>query len=107
MELYKPKTIEELKGLVDNYSIGLGNIDTSLIDDMTELFKDSIRKDFSGIENWDVSNVVVMTSMFENCTHFNADLSNWNTKSLEYADLLFSKCPSFTSDLSSWEVLMF
>ena len=33
--MYKPKTYDELKSLVDNLSISLKEIDTSLIDDMS------------------------------------------------------------------------
>ena len=43
---YKPNSLQELKELVSDKSVHLGDIDTSLITDMTELFKDSTRKNF-------------------------------------------------------------
>lgn len=55
---YKPANREELLTLCDDENIYLGDIDTSLITDMNRLFCGSSRKDFSGIENWDVSNVL-------------------------------------------------
>ena len=55
--MYKPKTSNDLKKLVNDLSINLGDIDTSAITDMSLLFCRSSRKDFSGIETWDVSNV--------------------------------------------------
>ena len=58
---YQPKTKGELKALCDDETIHLGDIDTSLITDMSELFKGSSRNDFSGIENWDISNVMDMS----------------------------------------------
>ena len=48
---YNPETKEELKALVDNKSISLGDINTSKITDMSELFVGTKREDFSGIEN--------------------------------------------------------
>ena len=38
MKKYKPKTKDELVELVDNLEISLGDIDTSLIYDMSYLF---------------------------------------------------------------------
>ena len=60
MSKYTPKTFQELKWLVDDESVYLGDIDTSAITDMSYLFERSARADFSGIESWDVSNVVDM-----------------------------------------------
>ncbi|WP_201798961.1 AAA family ATPase [Helicobacter bilis] len=56
--IYHPKTKEELLNLIDDKSVYLGDIDTSAITDMSGLFRDSNRTDFSGIEYWDVSSVV-------------------------------------------------
>lgn len=57
---YQPKNTIELEVLLSDESIYLGDIDTSLITDMSCLFANDIgakcpnRKDFSGISNWDV-----------------------------------------------------
>ena len=59
MAKIQPVTNDELKILVQDESIYLGDIDVSLITDMSSLFYDSKRKDFSGIEAWDVSNVLI------------------------------------------------
>ena len=75
---YYPKTKEELKYLCDDDSVNLGDIDTKDITDMKGLFKDFKRKDFSGLENWDVSNVTNMESMFENAEFFNEPIGKWN-----------------------------
>lgn len=50
MTKYQPQTKSRLKQLVKNETINLGEIDTSYIEDMSELFWGSERKDFSGIE---------------------------------------------------------
>lgn len=65
MAKFQPKTIDELKELVDDLKINLGDIDTSCITDMSSLFSSTKRKDFSGIELWDVSNVDNMSEMFD------------------------------------------
>lgn len=49
---HQPKTKAELQELVKNKSINLGEIDVSLITDMSELFYSSEREYFSGIKIW-------------------------------------------------------
>ncbi|MBZ7978696.1 BspA family leucine-rich repeat surface protein, partial [Campylobacter sp. RM12654] len=51
------KDKSELIDFVLNQNIDLSYLDTSLITDMSELFLNSNRKDFSGINTWDTSNV--------------------------------------------------
>ena len=38
---------------------------------MSNLFFRAKRKNFSGIEYWDTSNVITMEGMFAGCKHFN------------------------------------
>ena len=99
---YIPKTNKELKELVDNLDINLGDIDTSLITDMSKLFYKSKRKDFKGIENWDVSNITNMYAMFKH-SKFNRDISNWNVSKVKYMDYMFEDTP-FNKDISDWDV---
>lgn len=67
---YLPANKNELESLVYDERIHLGDIDTSFITDMSELFRDSERKDFSGIESWNVSNVRNMEFMFDGADAF-------------------------------------
>lgn len=80
---YTPKTKAELQELVGNEAVHLGDIDTSLITDMSELFKDSKREDFSGIETWDVSQVTNMFGMFADAKSFNQPLEKWVVSNVE------------------------
>ena len=80
---YKPNTKKELEALCDDETINLGEIDTSKITDMSYLFSNNMRKDYSGIENWDVSNVKNMEYMFEGAKSFNQDLSSWQLDSIK------------------------
>ena len=50
MKKFQPTTKKELQALVDDPEVNLGDIDTSKITDMSHLFFDSERTDFSGIE---------------------------------------------------------
>ncbi|RDU70886.1 hypothetical protein CQA57_08055 [Helicobacter anseris] len=97
---YFPKDKAELLELLKDENIKLDTIDVSKIKDMSGLFcqsyeltentfmaivqeckiADSTRKDFSGIEKWDVSNVENMQGMFDGATSFNQDLSSWGDK---------------------------
>ncbi|EGA8608857.1 BspA family leucine-rich repeat surface protein [Campylobacter jejuni] len=104
MPKYFPETKEELKALVEDESIYLGDIDTSKITDMSYLFFYSQRTDFSGIEKWDVSSVRDMTGMFENCTSFNQDISGWDVSSVENFSRMFDNAISFNQDISAWDV---
>ena len=90
---YSPKTKEELKELVDNESISLGDINTSKITDMSGLFKESTRGNYTGIENWDVSNVTDMSAMFYGATKFNGDISSWNVSKVKNMKDMFYNSP--------------
>lgn len=101
---FSPKHRNDLMELCNNPQVYLGDIDTSKITDMSGLFEDSEREDFSGIENWDVSNVENMSYMFCN-SKFDHDLSKWKLSSLRDASHMF-KGSLFSGDLSSWEKWM-
>ena len=101
---YHPQTKDELKALVDDESIYLGDIDTSAITDMSSLFYESNRKDFSGIENWDVSNVTDMSGMFLFCKKFNQPLNSWDVSNVTNMNGMFSGCENFNQPLNSWNV---
>ena len=101
---YHPKTKEELKALVDNESINLGEIDTSKITDMSELFRESTRENFTGIENWDVSNVKNMGGMLWGAESFNQDISNWDVSNVWNMKTMFSKAASFNQNIGKWDV---
>lgn len=102
---YYPATRVELKALVDDEKISLGDIDTSRITDMSYLFEDTDRDDFSGIETWNVSNVRDMTGMFVNASFLSSeDLSGWDVSNVENMSSMFSGAESFNGDISQWDV---
>ena len=100
---YKPKSKKMLKKLVKDKSVYLGDIDTSAITDMSELFKGSNRTDFSGIEYWNVSNVTNMSHMFQNAESFNQPLNSWNVSNVEDMSFMLANAESFNQPLDSWD----
>ncbi|SUW08368.1 lipoprotein [Brachyspira pilosicoli] len=114
MKKYKPTTKTELKKLVFTDGIKLYDVDTSLITDMSKLFYESKRKDFEGIEDWDVSNVTNMDMMFAymgynmlvrySSIDFDHDLSNWNVSKVTSMNNMFAYCSNFDQPLDNWDV---
>ena len=101
---YHPKNNDELKALCDIDSIELDDIDTSRVTDMSRIFESSNRKDFSGIESWNVSNVVNMYGMFSSCRWFNADISGWNVENVEDMENMFCGAEQFHHSLNEWNI---
>ena len=92
-QYYKPTTKEELeeliKQLIEERGIeaDLNDIDTSAINNMARLFKDS---KFNGdISNWNVSNVTNMSQMFA-WAKFNGDISGWDVSNVKNMEFMFS-----------------
>lgn len=86
-----PETTSELKKLVSDKRISLADIDVSKVYDFDFLFDNSTRKNWEGIETWDVSHVKCMQFTFGG-TYFDGDLSNWDLKSLKFAKNMFAFC---------------
>lgn len=101
---YNPTSLEELKGLVNNLDIKLSDIDTSKVDSFEELFKGVKRTDFSGIEEWNTSNVTNMRNCFKNCKTFNSDISKWNTSNVTAMSGMFAGATIFDQNISSWDL---
>ena len=99
---YHPVTKEELLKLCRDESVYLGDIDTSKITDMSNLFEEIHGRDFSGIELWNVSNVKNMEAMFQN-SDFNQNISSWDVSNVTNMSSMFSGS-SFNQDISSWDV---
>ena len=72
---YKPKNRDELEELIYDKNIYLGDIDTSLVDDMSDglLWH---RGNLDGISGWNVHNVACMVDIFMYSKH-NENLDGW------------------------------
>ena len=127
----QPRTKKELKEIIneriskESKQCNLNDIDTSLIEDMSELF---LYSSFTGdiskwnvsnvtdthemfayskfnndISEWDVSNVKDMTGMFYCTPAFNCDISNWNIKNVNSMWSMFDRS-KFNQNISNWEI---
>ena len=97
---YKPNN-KQLKELVRYDEVHLGDIDTSEITSMKELFANSTRKDFSGIDKWDTSKVTTFANMFESVEHFNSDISDWNVESAKSFWFMFWNATNFNQPIGA------
>ncbi len=100
---YQPSCKKELKELLEK-DVCLGDIDTSLITDMTELFLRSKRKNFDGLETWDTSNVTTMKGMFYRAKYFNHPIGDWDVSKVEDMSYMFCEAPAFNQPLEKWDV---
>ena len=55
------------------------------------------------LENWDISNVQIMNSLFYNCTDFNQPLRLWKTSKIKNMSFIFGKCSNFNQSLDLWD----
>jgi len=58
----------------------------------------------SFMNNWDVSNVMNMSSMFNGASSFNQDIGSWNVSSVASMQSMFQNATSFNQDIGSWNV---
>ena len=100
---YQPSCKKELRELLEK-DVCLGDIDTSLITDMTELFLRSKRKNFDGLETWDTSNVTGMSRMFCMAEYFNHPIECWDVSKVRDMSHMFSEASAFDQPLEGWDV---
>jgi len=58
----------------------------------------------ASFNNWDISNVTNIRSMFSGATNFNQDIGSWNTTSVTNISGLFINASSFNQDIGGWDV---
>ena len=117
---------EYLKGTLKYGNIN--NWDTSLIEDMSELFYNNIKFNYDiykwntsnvtnmknmfngainfdkNISSWDTTNVLDMSSMFKNTQNFNQNIGNWNTSSVINFTSMFENSIIFNNNIRYWRV---
>ncbi|TKX34684.1 BspA family leucine-rich repeat surface protein [Campylobacter taeniopygiae] len=93
-----------LKMLVKIDEINLGLLDVSKLKDLSKVFERSYRKDYSGIETWDVSKVTNFNSCFKEAIYFNHDISTWNVSKVISMEETFRKAICFDQCLDNWEL---
>ena len=100
-----PKNLRELQEIVKDDSVYLGDIEIPKnITSLADLFNHK-RKDFSGLETWDVSHITDMSGMFDSCKNFTGkEIENWNVSNVTNMGIMFFNCEKFNADLSKWDI---
>ena len=78
--------------------------DLSLADNMVNAFHSCTSLVGTTFNDWNVSTITNMSSMFKNAEDFNGNISGWNTAAVTDMSAMFSAANSFNQDLSSWDV---
>ena len=76
-------------------NVVIRNLDVSLLEDLSGLFKDITIIKTLDISGWKTSNVNNMMSMFRGCKSLESlDLSGWDTSNVIGMSGMFSDCPA-------------
>ncbi|WP_422105673.1 BspA family leucine-rich repeat surface protein [Winogradskyella sp.] len=90
---------------------GCSNLDVTAIDAPELTNVTSLRRMFSNctsligttaFNNWNVTNVQVMESMFSSAEAFNQPIGNWNTESVIDMSAMFSSAETFNQLIGNW-----
>ncbi len=99
-----PKNRAKLKKLIKDKNIYLGDIDVSKITNFKDLFKNSRRRNFGGMETWDVSKVTTMESCFEEAEFFNHNIEAWDVSKVKNMERMFYEAVGFNQPLDAWNI---
>ncbi len=95
------KTRQATGGKSSNPSPNLNMIDTSVITDMSLLFRDD--STFNGdITQWNTSNVNTISYMFSEASVFNQNIGSWNTSKVTDMSGVFDRASAFNQNIGSW-----
>jgi surface protein len=84
---------------------GVAYVCTSLVTDMSNLFKDKWSFNFNDdITHWDTSNVTTMAGMFWSAFRFNQPIGKWDTGNVINMSCMFCDCGFFNQPLGNWNV---
>lgn len=102
-----PKDLRELQEIVKDDDVYLGDIEIPKnITSLSGLFIfNRKRKDFSGLETWDVSHITDMSGMFDDCKNFTGkEIENWDVSKVTNMGVMFVNCEKFNANLSKWDI---
>ena len=79
---------------------------TAKLRNMTSMFQNATNFNCSGVAmRWTTSSGTNMTSMFQSATRFNADISSWDVSNVNIMTSIFQEADAFTgSSISSWNI---
>ena len=98
---------------LDKAFFGCGNMDVTATDkpdltvvtDLSNMFKNCVALVYNtSVNDWDVSHITNMNSMFSQTTKFNQPLNNWVVSSVTDMRAMFASAETFNQDISGWDV---
>lgn len=87
------------KSLVGNYAFNNWNV--SNVTNISSMFRWATNFN-QPLNNWDTSNMTNMSELFYLATNFNQPLSNWNTSNVKDMAHMFNNASSFNQPLNNW-----
>lgn len=72
----------------------------SSVTNMDRMFHDCIFN--HPLNNWNVSNVMIMNFMFYDALYFNQPLDNWDVSKVQYMEGMFENAREFDQSLDNW-----
>ena len=79
-------------------------LSTKYLTNMLALFGNIPNLKVNLLNNWDVSNLTNIASLFFGCTNFNTQIGNWNVSNVTTMFNLFISATQFNQDISYWNV---
>jgi surface protein len=79
-------------------------LSTKYLTNMLALLSSSPNLNVNLFNNWDVSKMTNISSVFFNCTNFNNQIGNWNVGNATSMFNLFINNTTFNQDISNWDV---
>lgn len=105
---FYPRDPDELADIVKKDHIALSQVKLDCMPveySLAFLFENSERKDFTGFEDWDLSNCTSLSSCFKDCKHFNVDIKKNKTLSkVKYLDHMLEGCTAFNQSLNGLDL---
>lgn len=83
---------------------GLENWDVSKVKNVNSIFRETSIEDLSGIENWDVSSLNNINSAFYKCSVQSLDLSAWNVSNLKSLHYSFARSGLRDLNITGWDL---
>ena len=79
--------------------------DLSIVSNMDSMFALCSRLQAnSSMNNWDMSNVEILNTMFQGTTIFNQDIGAWDTSNIREMIGMFEGATIFNQDIGNWDV---
>ena len=77
--------------------------DLSLTTDFSTCFANYTFATINRIDEWDISNLVLLDYMFDNALTFNQSINSWNTSNVTSMRGMFNNCLAYNQSLNSWD----